>query len=230
MKPKILILDYSVDGSETPVIKSWFSDGMDVTSLFIDSEESFPKDLIQQGFTHVIHSGSALSINEESPFTNRAVEFIRNCTTKGIWQMGICYGHQLLGMALIGKHAVRSSPLGFEAGWCEVRFNEKARELMKLDETEILWQHHFDEVTELPNGSELLATSCHSEIQAYINYELCLFGTQFHPEYAKESGNMHFLRDRALLESYNFEVDEIIKYGPSLDAGKVFFEFFLNPK
>ena len=224
----ILILDYSTDRSETPAIKRWLPADAQVTSLFIDTEESFPDDLIDQGFTHVIHTGSALSITKPAPFVQKAVTFIQKISEKGVAQMGICYGHQLLCLALIGKHAVRSSPNGLEAGWEVVRFDNKAMELLGIRESEVVWQHHFDEVIELPQGSELLATNAHTEIQAYVNYEQRLFGTQFHPEFDRETGNRLYQEDRELLERNNYNVDEMIKGGPSIEAGKIFFGFFLE--
>lgn len=224
----ILILDYSKDRLETPNIKRWLPADAQVTSLFIDTEESFPDDLIEQGFTHVIHTGSALSITKPAPFTEKAVAYIQKARDEGVSQMGICYGHQLVCGALVGKHAVRSSPKGMEAGWGQVRFDRKAMNILGIRESEVVWQHHFDEVTELPPGSELLATNTHTQVQAYVNYEYRLFGTQFHPEFDKEPGNKIFLRDRALLESNNYNVDEILKGGPSIEAGKIFFGFFLE--
>lgn len=224
----ILILDYSTDKSETPAIKHWLPDNTQVTSLFIDTEESFPDDLIEKGFTHVIHTGSALSITKPAPFTDRAVTYIQNARDNGSAQMGICYGHQLVCLALLGKHAVRSSPNGFEAGWDTVAFSDKGMKLFGTRESETLWQHHFDEVIELPEGSELLAKNAHTEIQAYINYGQRLLGTQFHPEFDRQTGNRLYLKDRKLLEKNGYNVDELIKGGPSIEAGNIFFDFFLT--
>ena len=224
----ILILDYSTDKLETPNIKRWLPDDAQVTALFIDTEESFPEDLIEKGFTHVIHTGSALSITKPAPFTERAVTYIQKAKEKGVAQMGICYGHQLICKALVGEHAVRSSPRGMEAGWGQVRFDSKAMKLLGIREVEVVWQHHFDEVIELPPGSELLATNAHTQVQAFVNYKQRLFGTQFHPEFDKEPGNKIFLRDRELLEKNNLNVDAIIKGGSSIQAGKIFFGFFLE--
>ena len=229
MSPKrILILDYSVDRSETESIKRWLPVDSHVSSLFIDTEESFPDDLVNNDFTHVIHSGSALSITETVPFAEKAVSYIRKIRDKGVSQMGICYGHQLVCRALVGKQAVRSSPNGLEAGWKRVTFVNNAMNVLGVRESEMVWQHHFDEVIELPEGSELLATNPHSSIQAYINYKQCLFGTQFHPEFDKETGNKIFLEDRELLEKNRYDVDAMIKQGPSFDVGRVFFGFFLG--
>ncbi len=229
MKAKqILILDYSVDRSESSIIKRWLPADSLVSSLFIDTEQSFPDELINEDFTHVIHSGSALSITRTAPFIEKAEQYIRQIREKGVWQMGICYGHQLVCQALIGRHAVRASPNGFEAGWCNVNFVNDSMKLFGVRENEIVWQHHFDEVTELPEGSLLLATNPHSKIQAYLHYEQRLFGTQFHPEFDKETGNKAFLKDRELLEKNSYNVDSIIKQGPSFDAGTVLFSFFIE--
>lgn len=226
---KILILDYSTNGFETPVIKRWLPSDQ-TTALFINTEASFPDDLINEGFTHIIHTGSTLSIIEESPFTKKAVKYINDARDRKIFQMGICYGHQLIVKALVGDHAVRHSPNGLEAGWGEVDFINKGPEILGIHHKERIWQHHFDEVTELPHGSELISTNDHSEVQAYVNSDQNLFSTQFHPEFDKKAGNRWFLDDRKLLEEHNYNVDEMVKQGPSLDSGRIFFNFFLEQR
>jgi len=226
-RQKILILDYSVDRSETSAIKCCLPINSDVSSLFIDTEQSFPDDLIHSDFTHVIHTGSALSITQEAPFTEKAVNYIQKARDKGLAQMGICYGHQLIAMALVGKYAVRSSPKGLEAGWEDVTFVNSSMRMLGVRKNETVWQHHFDEVIELPVGSELLAKNSHTRVQAYINCEQRLLGMQFHPEFDKEAGDKLFLDDKGLQQDGNYDVDEMIKKGPSFDVGKIFFSYFL---
>jgi GMP synthase (glutamine-hydrolysing) len=225
---KVLILDYSVDRSETAVIRRWLVPKAEVASLFIDTAESFPDHLIKEAYTYVIHTGSALSITQPAPFTPKAVKYIRDLVQKRTPQMGICYGHQLICLALLGPQSVRKSPLEFEAGWREVSFLVDSFQIPSVSKSETLWQNHFDEVVELPEESQIIATGEHTQIQAYINTELRLFGTQFHPEFDREKGNEAFLKDRELLAKHGFNVDEIIKTGPSIESGKVFFNFFLD--
>jgi len=217
-----------VDRSETSAIKRWLPLNSNISSFFIDTEKSFPDDLINDDFTHVIHTGSALSITQDAPFTHKVVEYIKKARDKGVAQMGICYGHQLICLALIGKHAVRSSQKGLEAGWNNVKFVNSSTSLLGVRENETLWQHHYDEVIELPEGSELLATNKHTKIQAYINNKQRLFGTQFHPEFDKQAGDKIFLEDKSLHHKLN--AHDMIKRGPSFQAGKVLFGFFLGMK
>ncbi len=115
-----------------------------------------------------------------------------------------------------------------EAGWGEVRFDRNAMKLLGVGDSEVIWQNHFDEVIELPTGSQLLATNAHTKIQAYVNFDGRLFGTQFHPQFNRETGNELYLKDRELLEKNNYLVEDIIQDGPSIEAGKIFFGYFLE--
>jgi GMP synthase (glutamine-hydrolysing) len=225
---QILILDYSLTRVEAPAISRWLPADAQVSTLYIGTGETFPDDLEKRSFTHVVHSGSALSILETAPFTQKVTGLIQAWRDSGVAQFGICYGHQLVCLALIGEHAIRSSPNGLEVGWGDVTFNSRARSALGVGETEAVWQSHFDEVIELPEGSELWATSTHTEIQAYVNYEQRLLGTQFHPEFDKQAGDRLFLDDREMLESHGLRLEEILSRGPTIDAGEVFFGHFVD--
>ena len=104
---KILILDYSVDRLETQNIKACLPMDVQVSSLFIDTEKSFPDDLGDQGFTHIIHTGSALSINETAPFTHKAEKFIRETRDRRRPQNGNFFGQKLGWRAFVGAPVAR---------------------------------------------------------------------------------------------------------------------------
>jgi len=113
--PSVLILDYSTDSNSAAEIRKWLPESCVVSERFVDTEASLDGlDLGQ--FSHIVHSGSALSIVEQAPFTAAAHEVIRRAAEMGIHQFGICYGHQLLCQAIVGPHAVRRTPEGLEAG------------------------------------------------------------------------------------------------------------------
>jgi GMP synthase (glutamine-hydrolysing) len=225
---RILILDYSVDRSETELVRKYTGSNDSVSSRFIDSEESIPEESEIAAFSHVIHTGSSLSIMEAAPFSERAGEVIRFCAGIGIPQMGICYGYQLICLAFCGGDSVQRSPEGLEAGWRSVSFTGEAQTIPGTGSSEIVWQSHFDEVAILPPGSIIVATSEHCRIQAFLNDDLLLFGTQFHPEFDRDDGNLQFQHDRKLLEANGYDADLIISSGPTVDAGRVFIGFFLD--
>lgn len=225
---KIQILDYSINQVATPLFKSYLPSDAQVVAHHINSYASFLPVLEQTDITHVIHSGSALCINEPAPFTDLALNYIRDLTQQNTAQMGICYGHQLICCALVGPHAVQASPNGFEVGWCNVQFLDTNHHIPGLSHTETVWQHHFDEVTELPGGSQLIATAKHTPTQAYINVGKRLLGMQFHPEFDLNSGNAYFLNDRQFIEQQGFSVEEITQGKPSNNHGDALFNYFLN--
>ena len=225
---KILILDYSTSRIEASAIGRWMPTDAEAISLYIDSEASFPTDLIERGFTHVIHSGLNVLLWRNTHLRNGRWRLFRMRGDKGVAQMGICFGHQLICLALVGRQAVRKCPNGFEVGWSEVSFTDFGQDRLGVGGNERVWQHHFDEVVELPEGSELVATNEHAPIQAYINREQNLFGMQFHPEFDLEIGNKIYLRDKALIEAHGYDVAEMVGERPSLDTGTVFFGRFLG--
>jgi GMP synthase (glutamine-hydrolysing) len=225
---RILILDYSVDRSETALVQKYLRASDDITALFIEIDDSFPADLPAEGYTHVIHTGSSLSITVPAPFSGAALSLCKAFAEHGTAQMGICYGHQLICLAFCGYGAIRRCPAGLEAGWENVRFTGEGPSIPGTGESEKIWQSHFDEVVVLPPGSVVMAENGHSGIQAFFNRELRLFGTQFHPEFDRDDGNRQFLHDRDLLEASGLDADRIISGGPTVDCGSVFIGFFLD--
>lgn len=225
---KVQILDYSTHQGAATLFKRYIPDDIEVSTHYIYSEDSIAKACEETGITHVIHSGSSLSINEQHPFSDLALDNIHRLKDQRISQLGVCFGHQLLCRALVGQQAIQASPNGFEAGWCDVVFVDGATPIPGLSGVEVMWQHHFDEVTELPADSELIATATHSPIQAWLNSSLRVMGMQFHPEFDRDSGNAYFLNDRALLQQHDMDADALTQSGPSGKHGESIFNYFLN--
>jgi GMP synthase (glutamine-hydrolysing) len=224
----ILILDYSVDRTETAAVRRWLPQRAAVTSCFVDADFRLPVGSELGRFTHIVHSGSALSILEDAPFEETIAALIRDACVRGIAQMGICYGHQLLCKTLAGRDAVRASPKGLEAGWCEVEFSDSGRARFGVTRRERVWQHHFDEVTRVPPGAEVMATNSHTDIQAFIDQDRRLLGVQFHPEFDREEGNQIFSSLSDELRTQGYSPEHMVQGGPSLETGRIFFDFFLR--
>lgn len=95
--------------------------------------------------------------------------------------LGICYGLQLLVNELGGK--VQPSPQR-EYGYARLSVVESGSDLFAGMPAEIdVWMSHGDQVTALPDGFRLTATT-DSTLNATENVSKRLYGVQFHPEVA----------------------------------------------
>jgi len=223
MKKPVVVLDYSVDALSGANISRWFDDPVSVAR--VEALEPFP--FIDPGSCRaVIHSGSALSILDDHPFIEGAASFIRACASAGVPQMGICYGHQLLARVLCGRDAVERCET-VELGWLPVDFFPSWPVPGPAGPLRV-WQSHYDRVVKLPRGSKITASSSHTAIQAFICHEPALFGTQFHPEFDRESGNSCFAADPDIFLRNGVSLQETLQDGPDLDTGRTVFQHFLQ--
>jgi GMP synthase (glutamine-hydrolysing) len=100
----------------------------------------------------------------------------------GVPVLGICYGMQLMGHQLGGE--VVSSPLR-EYGRAELALTErgKASFLFEgLDEKQVIWMSHGDQITKLPPGFEIIGSTPNCPAAAMENRTRGLYAVQFHPE------------------------------------------------
>ena len=225
MNKKVLLLDYSVDELETPLIRRWIPEGYEVDVFAPLRQAGFPQ---PGAHDRVIHTGSSLTITGEAPFQGPAEDFIRRSIDSGVPQMGICYGHQLLVRAILRKGAVRRNPAGVEIGWGEVHFSPDAASRIGVPRLCRIFQYHFDEVVSLPDSALVAAWNGHTRIQAFIDDRLRLFGIQFHPEFDEETGNRHFLKDSAAIAAQGASAEKIVREKPKPPADGRFFRFFLS--
>jgi GMP synthase (glutamine-hydrolysing) len=93
--------------------------------------------------------------------------------------LGICAGMQLLGR-FRGGHIDHSAEA--EIGELEVEVVDHEGLFRDVGERPRVWQYHSDELTGLPGGFRLLASSDRCRVQAIAHEQLPWWGTQFHPE------------------------------------------------
>ncbi|MCD4849066.1 MAG: type 1 glutamine amidotransferase [Candidatus Aegiribacteria sp.] len=223
--PNVLILDYSVDRSEGPLFRRWLPDECESTTVFVYSREDIPDTGV---FTHVMHTGSSLSICSDAEFYSKAERVILSCVENGIPQMGVCYGHQLLCRVLVGPSSVRKCNNGLEAGWRNAVITGTGLNIQGVRAISRVFQFHFDEVVVLPSGAEIIATSRHTGIQGFMDKARRILSLQFHPEFSRKDGNHLFFKERRLLEENGFDLATIQADGPNIDAGRVFFSYFMS--
>jgi GMP synthase (glutamine-hydrolysing) len=222
LKP-VLILDYSVDGLSGGTIGGRLACASEVAR--VTPADPFPE-VDPTGYSGIIHTGSALSITVDQSFTGQASRLVQACVRFRVPQMGICYGHQLICLSLMGPQVVRKAPLGPEIGWLPVEILPPGPP--DTLESEIVWQSHYDEVTHVPSGAVVLARSAVSEVQAFLDRGRGILGTQFHPEFSAMTGNAQFLLDKSLFAKHGINIDSVLASAPERDAGALFLGYFLR--
>jgi GMP synthase (glutamine-hydrolysing) len=93
--------------------------------------------------------------------------------------LGICAGMQLLGRFAGGHIDHAAEP---EIGELEVEVVEHDGLFRDVGERPSVWHYHFDELTDVPDGFRILASTPRCRVQAIASESRGWWGTQFHPE------------------------------------------------
>lgn len=126
----------------------------------------------------VIVTGSPARIADQLPWMRRAQQALRELVERNVPVLGICFGHQLLGMALGGLSG--PNPRGREIGTVElITFDDDS--LLPANRCFSVSMTHLDVVLQLPPGAEPIAATA-LDSYASIRFAEQAWGVQFHPE------------------------------------------------
>lgn len=117
----------------------------------------------------------------------------------GIPVLGLCYGMQIMAQTLGGK-VVKGKEKEF--GKTETKVDNSSKLFKDLDEDQITWMSHIDQVVELPDGFEKIAGTKNTKIAAMANVERRLYGMQYHPEVNHTEHGLN------MLENFLFNICE----------------------
>lgn len=106
--------------------------------------------------------------------------------------LGLCYGHQLMAHHYGG---VVTPAHNREYGKATLTVKQPGDILNLLAEQEQVWMSHWDSVTEVPNGFEVVGVTDDCPVGAMANTEKRRYGLQFHPEVHHSENGMQVLRN-----------------------------------
>jgi GMP synthase-like glutamine amidotransferase len=181
----------------------------------------FPYDI--EKYDHIILSGSEESILNESGWISQEMELVHEIIDLKIPTLGICFGHQLIAKAILGPQGVRKAQPP-EIGWKEVRIQKNNTLFSKLDKKFFVFNSHFDEVCNLNENFEILATSDLCNASAFQVKNLPIWGIQFHPEISIQSG-MKFIEEIKYMAP-KLDLDSEIKNAKESGISQDLFENF----
>ncbi len=154
-----------------------------------DIDENKIKDLNPKG---IILSGGPNSVTES--YTPRAPQCIFDLN---IPILGICYGMQTLAEQM-GGHV--ESVAHKEFGHAELKIVSDSKLFNKLYKKTSVWMSHGDQVQDLPDDYELLASTSTAPIAAMQHKKLPIYAIQFHPEVT------HTDDGKIIIENFLFDI------------------------
>ena len=135
-----------------------------------------------KGHSHIIISGAPLLLTEID--TSIYLEKVNILLKSNLPTLGICFGHQLIGMHFGANISKGEERRGDE----EIKILKPSKLFKDINTPLIIQQEaHLEEIT-LPDGFVLIATSKRTKNEAMEHKEKSIWGTQFHPEVSGELG------------------------------------------
>lgn len=127
-------------------------------------------------------TGSRASVYDDEEWIRKLQHFVVKLHAAKKKLIGICFGHQLVAQALGGK--TEAAEVGWGVGVHTSRVQEVKDYMLPYEQEVSLLVSHKDQVTELPDGAKLLATSdfCTHAMFQVDNHILTFQG---HPEFVK---------------------------------------------
>jgi GMP synthase-like glutamine amidotransferase len=145
-----------------------------------------PADELDENYDAVIYAGGIIPVEEYSTIKSWSIKFIRNLKKPFL---GICLGHQMLGIAYGASFRHMKTEGGKvmeEKGLVEIKF-EREFPFAPGRKTMTVYEDHERELFRLRGSLINYASSQISKIQAISHEVKSQYGVQFHPELGKDN-------------------------------------------
>jgi len=180
--------------------------GVEISVCFAaDTDKPLPSKEQLSHYQGLVWSGSNLTIYEDKPEVTRQIALAQLAFEIGLPQFGSCWAAQIAVTAAGGHCAAH--PEGIEFGFARsIQLTDSGRGHPMFQGKKSVFDafiSHYDEITHLPAGAQILAGNDYTRVQAVVvNYLQGEFwAPQYHPEYdLNELAGLCFARRQRLVE------------------------------
>ncbi|MEJ2222386.1 MAG: type 1 glutamine amidotransferase [Desulfobacterales bacterium] len=177
---RILFLDNSLSDDRYHPLLYWESLLLFPYEVFRVSSGDLPQEL--DSYSHILISGSAASVLDDTDWMQAEVALIQNAVNKGKVILGSCFGHQIIARALFGMDAVRKREKP-EIGWPDIQIVASDSLFGESGRTIHTFIFHYDEVGTVPEEkATIIARSKDCGILAFKIKGRPVWGVQPHFE------------------------------------------------
>ncbi len=176
----IVILEHSPSTGAMRLAASLRDYGHRLRVIELHAGAAVPADL--DDTDGIVATGGNYSANDNEPWLEPEMKLLAMADEAQLPVIGICLGSQVLARALGGE--VGPMEGGIELGWHEVALTPAGAEdplYAGIAWTSTQFHWHKDQVTTMPDGARVLATSQRCRTQAWA-CGLRTYGFQYHPE------------------------------------------------
>ncbi|MBT8370019.1 MAG: glutamine amidotransferase, partial [Deltaproteobacteria bacterium] len=174
----------------------------------------------------IVITGSHELVTDQADWTQRTANWLVEAIAHGIPILGICFGHQVLAIALGGK--VGDSPNGPEFGTVPISLTAASRDdpiFSNLPRTIEAQTSHFQSILDLPPETTLMAFSG-KDPHAAIRFGPCVWGVQFHPEFDADIAKAYIHEFSKTLEDSNQDFATLLGHCKDTDTGSLILSRF----
>ena len=177
---RILFLDNSLLDDLYCPLTYWEALLLFPYDVFRVSDGELPHEL--DSYSHILISGSAASVLDDTEWMQAEVALIQNAVNKGKVILGSCFGHQIIARSLFGMDAVRKREKP-EIGWPDIQIVSHDSLFGESGRTIHTFIFHYDEVCTVPEDrAAIIARSKECDILAFKIKDRPVWGVQPHFE------------------------------------------------
>ena len=200
---KILIIDF---GSQFTQLIARRIREFGVFSEIVSHKKINIKNILQENIRGIILSGGPLNVYQNDKF-----DFDKKILKLGLPVLGICFGHQILSKELGGR-VKKSNNREFGLATINKILNSiLTKSFFNKKNTSNVWMSHADQVSKVPQGFKVIASTKNSKFTIIENFKNKFYGVQFHPEVT------HTRKGKILLRNFLFLICKVKKNWASKD-------------